>query len=218
MNIRELINLIDEKSIIQEATKEDLSKSFAALVKNNGGIFKSEKQAKFLLSQCQQENTFITSGNMYRNPYTLVYFCDSNGVTKVMKDTTKKHNVVVWQRTENSQRDSFTRQISTATNQIEGGLRHIKETNENFDPLIQETEAEITSLQRKIKEAPTILEPEDAEEYMQMCKNRMEKYILELERLKRNKEEALNLGRAYIEKAQNTIPVLQDKLAELENQ
>lgn len=59
--------------------------SFASLVKSNNGFFKSEAQAKFLLAQCQEENTFITSGTVYRNTFQLFYVCDAHGVVRVDK-------------------------------------------------------------------------------------------------------------------------------------
>lgn len=73
--------------------------SFASLVKFNNGFFKSEAQAKFLLSVCQEENTFITSGTVYRNSFTLFYTCDIQGVVKVEKylPTTGK-TVVTFER------------------------------------------------------------------------------------------------------------------------
>lgn len=59
--------------------------SFASIVKSNNGFFKSEAQAKFLLSQCQEENTFIAGGTVYRNSYQLFYVCDACGVIRVDK-------------------------------------------------------------------------------------------------------------------------------------
>jgi hypothetical protein len=59
--------------------------SFASLVKSNNGLFKSEKQAAFLLSQCQELNTFICGGDVYGNNFSLFYHCDAQGVEKVIK-------------------------------------------------------------------------------------------------------------------------------------
>lgn len=77
----------------------NIAVSFASLVKSNNGMFKSEAQAKFLLSQCQEENTFITSGTVYRNSFTLSYVCDAQGVVSVEKylPTTGK-TVTTWER------------------------------------------------------------------------------------------------------------------------
>jgi hypothetical protein len=63
----------------------NIAVSFASLVKSNNGFFKSEAQAKFLLAQCQEENTFVTGGAVYRNSYTLFYICDATGVVRVEK-------------------------------------------------------------------------------------------------------------------------------------
>jgi hypothetical protein len=73
--------------------------SFASLVKSNNGMFKSEAQAKFLLSQCQEENTFVCGGNVYNNSFTIFYICDSLGVVKVEKYLPKSgKTTTTWER------------------------------------------------------------------------------------------------------------------------
>ena len=77
----------------------EIAKSFAGLVASNNGFFKSEKQAKFLSSQCQDENVFITVGSLYRNSFTIEYHLDAKGVTKTVKSTrTKPMGEVTWLR------------------------------------------------------------------------------------------------------------------------
>lgn len=63
----------------------EIAASFASLVKSNNGLFKSEKQAAFLLSRYQEENTFHCAGNVYGNSYQVTYYCDAKGVVKVEK-------------------------------------------------------------------------------------------------------------------------------------
>lgn len=75
----------------------DLAISFASLVKTNNGMFKSSKQAAFLLSQCQEASTFYASGAVYNNGYTLAYVCDEQGVIQVKKSTKNKDSVT-WDR------------------------------------------------------------------------------------------------------------------------
>jgi len=78
--------------------------SFASLVKSNNGMFKSEAQAKFLLSQCQEENTFVCSGNVYNNSFTMFYICDIQGVVKVEKYLPKSgKTTTTWERLTNDQ-------------------------------------------------------------------------------------------------------------------
>lgn len=73
--------------------------SFASLVKSNNGMFKSEAQAKFLLSQCQEENTFVCGGNVYNSSFTMFYICDIQGVVKVEKYTPKSgKTTTTWER------------------------------------------------------------------------------------------------------------------------
>lgn len=76
----------------------EISKSFASLVASNNGFFKSEVQASFLLSQCQDGNTYTTSGMVYNNSFTLMYHCDSQGVVSVEKYTNKTGLVTTWER------------------------------------------------------------------------------------------------------------------------
>ena len=77
----------------------EIAASFASLVKSNNGFFKSEKQAAFLLSKCQDGNTFVCGGHVYRNPFTLYYVCDASGVVRVEKYTSKTgKNVTTWTR------------------------------------------------------------------------------------------------------------------------
>lgn len=69
--------------------------SFASLVKSNNGFFKSEKQAAFLLSQCQEQNVFYAGGSIYKNSYMMEYHCDAKGVVKVVKYLSKTARQVV---------------------------------------------------------------------------------------------------------------------------
>jgi len=77
----------------------EIAVSFASLVKSNNGFFKSEKQSAFLLSKCQDTNTFVCGGSVYNNSFTMFYICDSLGVVKVEKYTPKSgKTVTTWGR------------------------------------------------------------------------------------------------------------------------
>ena len=75
----------------------DLVLSISNLLKTNKGFFKSEKQAKFILS-CASDNEivnhFTTYGNIARDHYLL----DEKGVYKIERYTTKKGYVTTWER------------------------------------------------------------------------------------------------------------------------
>lgn len=71
--------------------------SFANIVKTNNGFFKSQAQAKFLLSQCVS-NQFSTSGSVHGNRYILFYVCDETGVIRVEKQTQSKGLITTWER------------------------------------------------------------------------------------------------------------------------
>ena len=75
----------------------DLVLSISTLLKTNNGFFKSEKQAKFILSNVSDNeivNHFTTYGNVARDHYHL----DEKGVYKIERYTTKKGYVTTWQR------------------------------------------------------------------------------------------------------------------------
>lgn len=75
----------------------DLVLSISNLLKTNKGFFKSEKQAKFILS-CVSDNEivnhFTTYGNIARDHYLL----DDKGVYKIERYTTKKGYFTTWER------------------------------------------------------------------------------------------------------------------------
>lgn len=77
----------------------EIAKSFASLVKSNNGAFKSEKQAAFLLSQCEG-NSFTACASMYGNSYDNTYVCDSVGVVRVEHYTKATGTKIVWERVE----------------------------------------------------------------------------------------------------------------------
>lgn len=78
----------------------DLAISLASLVKNNNGLYKSEKQGKFLLSM-SEDGVYTAMGPKIRNSYTLFYHLDDKGVTKVEKySPTTQKTTVTWERKE----------------------------------------------------------------------------------------------------------------------
>jgi hypothetical protein len=85
------------ESVVMESA--DLDISFASLVKSNNGLFKSDAQAKFLLSKCDGKE-YITGGSMYGNTFQLTYYCDNRGVTKVEKYTKAAGPKIQWTRKE----------------------------------------------------------------------------------------------------------------------
>lgn len=75
----------------------ELARSFAGLVANNNGMFKSQSQANFLLGQCSNL-TYTVSGHFIKGGYVFQYTCDSQGITKVVKYTKSKGFVLQWER------------------------------------------------------------------------------------------------------------------------
>lgn len=91
-----IIEKWNEETIVEST---DLDISFASLVKNNNGMFKSDAQAKFLLSKCDGKE-YIAGGSVYGNTYQLIYHCDDKGVTKVEKYTQNTGSKIQWTRKE----------------------------------------------------------------------------------------------------------------------
>lgn len=86
------MHIFQQKHILRKIM--NLAQSFASLVKNNNGLFKSEAQAKFLLSQLDGK-IFTTTATVYNNTVLLHYLCDETGVIKVTKESMKNGNVTV---------------------------------------------------------------------------------------------------------------------------
>lgn len=77
--------------------RDDIAKSLWSLARTNDGRFKSEKQAKFLLSKTHN-GEFVNGGQMYNNPYTFIFDLDNEGVVTIHKKTTKNPMELVWER------------------------------------------------------------------------------------------------------------------------
>lgn len=104
--MRKLINILTESVEVFEAvSSEDVAKSLFSLIKSNDGNFKSEKQAKFLLSQMdngymEYQSTMSFGTSRAANPTTTWEFtCDNQGVVKVVKDLPAKGRQLYWERT-----------------------------------------------------------------------------------------------------------------------
>lgn len=88
---------------INEAA-EDILRSFFGLASSNGGKFKSEKQAAFLLSQTDN-GTFTTNQTLQfgtsshsRRQVSWDVVCDEVGVISITKSTGKKGSELYWAR------------------------------------------------------------------------------------------------------------------------
>lgn len=78
--------------------------SLNSLVKSNNGLFKSEKQAAFVLSQLVDGQHFAMY-QTYNNQTATIFDCDSVGVLSVTKQNTVKGQTVftkVWDRVDTS--------------------------------------------------------------------------------------------------------------------
>lgn len=101
---------------------DQIAVSFAGLVKNNNGMFKSEKQAAFLLSKCI-DNEYEAVSSVYGNSYTNTYLCDSKGVVKVVHYTHQKGESLIWERVEN---DKLTVQEEKQQKRIKREIKRIE--------------------------------------------------------------------------------------------
>lgn len=89
------------KDILAEATEGDIAKTLYGLKDYNDGKFKSEKQARFILSNAHDldgEKFFSTQGSMYKNQYRIDFYLDDIGITRVEKTTNKGGTAIQWER------------------------------------------------------------------------------------------------------------------------
>ena len=69
------------------------------LIKTNNGFFKSEKQAKFLISELKKEYGNIFTASAFGNNVVLTYNFDERGIVEKLNTSLKKHSqAVVWDR------------------------------------------------------------------------------------------------------------------------
>ena len=69
------------------------------LIKTNNGFFKSEKQAKFLISELKKECGNIFTASVFENSVVLTYKFDESGITEKLNMSIKKQSEqVVWNR------------------------------------------------------------------------------------------------------------------------
>lgn len=80
----------------------DLIKTVFSLTKNNGGKFKSEAQAKFIIDYLKKNQNFIGQADSGYNTAPLFAEADAEGITKVIKHTFSGgkgyKDEVVWER------------------------------------------------------------------------------------------------------------------------
>jgi predicted Rdx family selenoprotein len=85
-----------------------LTKSFQMLVSTNNGLFRSDKQKDFLMSQLDNSylpNSFTGEGLIvWKTQVNIVYVCDDLGVAETFKFTSKKHSsgTSTWKRQDES--------------------------------------------------------------------------------------------------------------------
>lgn len=69
------------------------------LIKTNNGFFKSEKQAKFLISELKKEFGNVFTASAFGNSVVLTYNFDDKGITEKLNTSLKKQSEkVVWNR------------------------------------------------------------------------------------------------------------------------
>lgn len=77
----------------------NIQASLENLISTNNGLFKSESQAQFLLSEMKKEfgNVFVTS--VYGNSVKLTYIFDETGIIEKTNTSVKKGTeTLVWKR------------------------------------------------------------------------------------------------------------------------
>ena len=75
----------------------EIAKSVFGLTSSNNGFFKSEKQAKFLISMIEEFDGFVGWADSGYNKIMIVAQYDEQGITKLVKHT-KSGDVTMWER------------------------------------------------------------------------------------------------------------------------
>ena len=120
-----------------EATHDELAMSLNSLMKTNDGLFKSDKQAKFILSQAV-DNQVVTGGDMYGNTFTMFYNLDDKGVVSVEKYLPKKGtSTITWERpTEGKTAVQVAKSQASAKRHNTAQLKAAQKTIDSFDDRI----------------------------------------------------------------------------------
>ena len=104
---KEMRQMIDKVKNFNQFVNEslstnELSKSVFGLTKNNNGLFKSEAQAKFLISQININQGLVGYADSGYNSIPIFAEYDEKGITKLVKRSNDKSlkdkNVVVFER------------------------------------------------------------------------------------------------------------------------
>lgn len=149
-------------------------KSFASLVKTNNGLFKSEKQAKFLIDQCdsidskKERAVYHVLGNVHGNSFTLTYICDFKGVLKVEKHTPKTNKTVItWERPQDGKTTAQdAKEIKRIKREINKAKKSIKEREDNKQDYINRDMLDL--FERSMNQDL---------DYLKSMKERLNKYI-----------------------------------------
>lgn len=137
--------------LLTEATRDDYLKSFQILTgAGNQGKFKSEKQAKFLLDQCEKGN----DGKYYFHITQTLRFgehggasakvnwsviCDEQGVDEIQKSTGAKPTpVTTFKR---GSQESLDRDTKKAEQKARGHQEHIAYYKQAYDEAVAEEKA-----------------------------------------------------------------------------
>jgi len=134
------------KDILAEATEGDIAKTLYGLKDYNDGKFKSEKQAKFILSKAHDldgEKFFSTQGSMYKNQFRIDFYLDDIGITRVEKTTNKGGTVIQWERSA----EGAPKQQSE---KIKSKIRFVDDLQANIDEMLARDE--MGNLQRVANE------------------------------------------------------------------
>jgi hypothetical protein len=175
--------------------------SLFSLVKNNAGLFKSEKQAKFLLSQVNNGETsdgkysHHMGGNVYGNSYSFFFTLDEKGVVKVEKTQNKTHKSSVY-----FERPSSDGEVASLQGKHEARrtvrdilMKYTKEfyaKQEEYDKRIKQGEEESSALLAQLMK---VLSNPESDEYKRI----VQELTLKQEEVKQIEDTSLTEREAY---------------------
>lgn len=117
----------------------DFTTSLLSLAKNNGGIFKSEKQAAMFNKIASNGVLVFTGGSVYGNTWSYEFVVDTTGIISVNKLSYTKAGVA-------SIEPMFSRdgsvQAARATAQDDKNIKRIKREIKGLEKLIKQRQTE----------------------------------------------------------------------------
>ena len=110
-----------------------ISISIFSLAKNNNGLFKSEKQANFILQILQDRQNYIGAADSGYNSCPIFAYADKLGITKIVKSTNKGNKAMFERKVEGVISPLEAKKIKSKNRRIKKLEKQLAERLKAFD-------------------------------------------------------------------------------------